>query len=140
MIAYVDSSVLLRMVLGQARKLTEWRRIEHGISSVLIEVESLRTLDRFRVAHGMSDREVATRRSAIYRVLDELDLVAITPSVLARASQPMPVSLGTLDAIHIVTALLWREQTEQALVMATHDGDLGRAAAAFGFTVIGVGR
>lgn len=138
MIAYVDSSVLLRIVLGQTGKLAEWKKIEQGISSVLIEVECLRALDRFRAAHGLSDHEVAIRRAAVYRILDELDLVAITPSVLARASQPMPVSIGTLDAIHMATALLWREQTHQVPVMATHDRDLGRAAAAFGFAVVGI--
>lgn len=137
MTTYIDSSVLLRIVLGQPDKLGEWRSIDDAVSSALIEVECLRTLDRFRLVHGLSDREITKRRSAVYRLLEEIDLVEVTRALLARASQPMPVSLGTLGAIHLATALLWREQTAQTLRVATHDRDLGRAAEAVGFSVIG---
>lgn len=140
MIAYVDSSVVLRLVLGQPGKLTQWKTLEGGVSSALAEVECLRTLDRFRLTHGLSDRDHARRRAAIYSIIDELDLVELTRPVLTRASQPMPTSLGTLDAVHLATALLWREQFESPLVMATHDEELGRAAEAFGFEVLGLAR
>jgi predicted nucleic acid-binding protein len=46
MIAYVDSSVLLRVALGQTNALAEWRDIERGVSSALVTMESLRTLNR----------------------------------------------------------------------------------------------
>src|SRR5678815_3702734 len=48
--------------------------------------------------------------------------------VLARASQPLPTPLGTLDAIHLASALLWQEKERKELVMATHDtaASLGR--------------
>lgn len=138
MIAYVDSSVILRVVLGQPGKLPQWKAIERGIASALIEVECLRTIDRFRLEHGLSDRDHARRRSAVYAILDEIDIVEISRPILSRASQPMPTSLGTLDAIHLATALLWREQSsEPALVVATHDESLGRAAEAFGIEVVG---
>jgi len=48
----------------------------------------------------------------------------------------MPVPIGTLDAIHLATALLWRERAG-TLEMATHDAALGAAARAFGFHVRG---
>jgi uncharacterized protein len=137
MIAYVDSSVVLRLVLGQPGKLAQWKAIEQGLASALVEVECLRTLDRFHVAHGLSDRDHSRRRAAVYAILDELDVVDVTGSVLARASQPMPTALGTLDAIHLATALLWREQMQAPLVVATHDEALARAAESFGFGVIG---
>lgn len=49
MIAYVDSSVLLRLALGQPDALPEWSRIERGVSSALVTPESLRTLDRLHL-------------------------------------------------------------------------------------------
>ena len=49
MIAYVDSSVLLRVVLRQRDALKEWRRLTQGVASALVEVECLRTLDRLRI-------------------------------------------------------------------------------------------
>ena len=47
--AYVDSSVVLRVALGEADKLTEWTRITDPISSELIRIECLRTLDRAKM-------------------------------------------------------------------------------------------
>jgi predicted nucleic acid-binding protein len=44
----------------------------------------------------------------------------------------MPTTLGTLDAIHLATALLEREQGHADLVMATHDQALATAAKASG--------
>ncbi|MBW3563823.1 MAG: PIN domain-containing protein [Acidobacteria bacterium] len=137
MIAYVDSSVVLRLVLGQPGGLSQWKEIRRGVSSSLIEVECLRTIDRFRMKFGLSDKDHARRRSAVYAIIDEIDIVEITRPVLSRASQPMPTVVGTLDAIHLATAVLWSEQSAERLVVATHDGALGRAAEAFGFEVIG---
>lgn len=45
----------------------------------------------------------------------------------------MPTELGTLDALHLATAVLWREMSRTDLVMATHDTALGLAARAHGF-------
>lgn len=53
------------------------------------------------------------------------------------AAQPLPPELGTLDAIHLATALLWRETMGDPLSMATHDVALGIAAEAHGLTVLG---
>lgn len=138
MIAYVDSSVLLRVVLGQPDKLTEWESIETGVASGLVEVECLRTLDRLRLRADLPDEELAARREAVYRLTEEMELVEPSGAVLSRASQPMPTPLGTLDAIHLATALLWRERGSPDLIMATHDAALGVAARACGFRVLGV--
>jgi hypothetical protein len=42
-----------------------------------------------------------------------------------------------LDAIHLATALLWKEQARRDLWMATHDAALAVAAKATGLRVIG---
>jgi predicted nucleic acid-binding protein len=138
MIAYLDSSVLLRIVLRQPGALTEWGTIRQGVASALIEVECLRTLDRLRVRAGIADRELAARREAIFRILDAIEVVEPSQPVLSRAAQPMPTDLGTLDAIHLASALLWRERTGADLVMATHDATLGTAARSVGLRVVGV--
>jgi predicted nucleic acid-binding protein len=136
-IAYVDSSVLLRLVLGQPPTLREWPEIESGVASALVEVECLRTLDRIRPVEAIADAEVALRRETILRLLRAMDVVELTAPVLGRAAQPLPTALGTLDALHLATALLWREGTGADLVMATHDGALALAARSFGFRVVG---
>jgi len=137
MIAYVDSSVLLRLALGQPNALPQWRQIDRGLSSALISIESLRTLDRLRIRADLSDIEVARRRATILNLIDSLELIEIDATVLDRAAQPMPTELGTLDAIHLASALLWKDAMGVDPVMATHDGALGLAAQAYGLTVVG---
>jgi len=137
-IAYVDASVLLRVALGQPDALPEWRQIQQGVASALVEAESLRTLDRLRLRARLADAEVASRRATILALIASLELVDIEAAVLDRAAQPMPTELGTLDAIHLATALLWKEMTRVDLVMATHDGALALAAEAHGFPVVGI--
>jgi uncharacterized protein len=137
-IAYVDASVLLRLVLGQPNALTEWPSIRHGVASALVRTESIRTIDRTRLRGNLSDAELASRRSALMTFVGALEVVNVDSIVLERASAPMPTALRTLDAIHLVTALLWREATGRDLVMATHDDDLALGARAHGLQVVGV--
>ena len=137
MIAYLDSSVLLRLVLGQKGKIKEWRAVREGVASALVEVECLRTLDRLRLRGLISDNELSRRREAVYRLLEEIEVVEPTRPILARASLPLPTPIGTLDAIHLATAMLWRESSTADLVFATHDSALGIAARASGFRVVG---
>jgi predicted nucleic acid-binding protein len=129
--------VLLRKVLGQPGALKAWGTIRAGVASAPTETECLHTLDRLRLRAGLADRELARRRESVFRLLESIELVEVTAPVLARAAQPLPTELGTLDAIHLSTALLWREQTRSDLVMATHDGALATAARACGLAVVG---
>ena len=138
MIAYVDSSILLRVILRQPTALAELPAIERGIASALVEVECLRTLDRHRLLEGISDADIAGLRGAVFRLLESVETIELTPEILGRAALPLPTSLGTLDAIHLATAALWREQMGTNLVMATHDLSLATAARALGMSVIGV--
>lgn len=140
MIAYVDASVLLRVALGQPNALPEWQQIEQGVASALVATESLRTLDRLRLRTRLADVEIARCRAAILALIASLELVEIDFAVLDRAAQPLPTELGTLDAIHLSTALLWKEMTGNDLVMATHDGALAIAATAHGMGVLGAPR
>jgi predicted nucleic acid-binding protein len=136
--AYLDSSILLRVVLGQRGRLKEWKSVREGVASALAEVECLRTLDRLRLRGLVNDRDLAARREAVFRLTEELTVVEPTRPILERAARPLPTALGTLDAIHLATAMLWREAGAADLVFATHDTALGLAARASGLRVIGV--
>lgn len=137
MIAYVDSSVLLRVVLSQPDRLTQWATIQHAVTSAITEVECLRTLDR-RLRQGLLDPEdLADRRGLVLQLLERMDRVDVSPAVLRRAADPFPTPLGTLDAIHLATATLWRDGRSEVPVLATHDGQLAMAARAMGFPTAG---
>ena len=137
MIAYVDSSVILRLILGQADSLREWKSVERGVASALVEVECLRTVDRLRFSEPLDENEVVELRQAVFHLVASLEVVDTSRAVLSRAAQPMPTALGTLDAIHLSTALLWRDSFETDLTMATHDRALTQGARSVGLDVIG---
>lgn len=71
---------------------------------------------------------------------------------VARSDRPRPAAsggaeprqrapstpLGTVDALHLATALIWRDRMDASLIVATHDTALGLAARTFGFDVRGI--
>ena len=79
-----------------------------------------------------------TDSAALDEWLEAVDLVLVRTPVLTRASDPMPMSPWTLDALHLATALTWRDRMGPLPMMVTHDTALGLAAQAFGFDVRGI--
>jgi predicted nucleic acid-binding protein len=136
--SYIDTSALLRIVLREPGALDELRSYDGLVSSELIVVESARTIDRLRLQGSLSSDEAAARLRAVSEWLEAIDLVLLRPPVLSRASEPMPMALGSLDALHLATALVWRDRMGPLLTLATHDTALGGAARAFGFDVRGI--
>jgi predicted nucleic acid-binding protein len=86
----------------------------------------------------LSPEEAAARMRTVNEWLEAIDLVLLRTPVLSRASEPMPMPLGTLDALHLATALAWRDRLGSLPALATHDTALGLAARAFGFDVRGI--
>ena len=138
MTAYIDTSALLRLVLREPGALDDLHSYDALVSSELIAVESARTIDRLRLQGALTVDEAAARRRAVTEWVEAIDLVLVRPPVLSRASDPLPTPLGTLDAIHLATALIWRERIGALPAMATHDTALGLAARTFGFDVRGI--
>ena len=134
---YVDSSALLRVVLGEPNRVRIWSRITNAVSSELIRLECLRTIDRARIRLGLDDRQVARNRADALEAIGAFSLVSLDSVVLERASEPFPTLLGSLDAIHLATAVLARDELD-GLEFATHDDELGIAAQATGFVVHGI--
>ena len=132
MIAYLDGSVVLRLVLGEPSPLANRQRFTGAVASALTEVECLRTLDRLARMGGLSVDEVADRRMELYRLLEQVELTDVTRPVLRRASEPFPTPLGTLDAIHLATALSLGPELGG---MVVYDRRLADAARRAGVTV-----
>lgn len=137
MITYLDSSVVLRIVLGAPEALAGWEEIEHAISSNLLYVECQRTLERMRLAENKPEDVIAIPKKSVEALMSAVDLFDVTNGILKRAGERFVAPLKTLDAIHLATALAFREEREQELAFATHDEQLARAAEAAGFKVLG---
>ena len=137
MLAYIDSSIILRIIFNERDPLKEFSKISYGISSELLRVECLRTADRFRIKNDLSEEEYLERIEKIHDFISAIELIHISPEILDRATQPYPVSLGTLDAIHLSTYLLFKEKTQKDLVLCTHDENLKKASRSMGFKYLG---
>lgn len=134
---YLDTSALLRLVLREPGALESLRQAERLVSSELIAVEAHRTLDRLRLQGALTTEEAASRSMVVSDWLEAVDLVLVRAPVLSLAGEPLPVPLGTLDAIHLATVRAWRDRFGETLSVATHDTALGLAARAYGFEVEG---
>ncbi len=138
MIAYIDTSVLLRVVLNQKGSLVEFKKIQEGVSSRLIKTEAMRTLDRLKANRALSEEDYLAALDATYEFLKRLEIIPVTEEILERAGQPLGMALGTLDAIHLFSAVLWKEKRAKKLQLLTHDTYLARGARLLGIDTLGV--
>ncbi len=136
MIAYLDSSVVLRPLLGQ-RKAINWTAWESAYSSEILGLEVRRVIDRLRLEALLDDRGVAEAHQELGRIEQFIGQVPLTRMVLHRAALPMPTVVKTLDAIHLTSALLLQENKGHPLIFATHDSQQATAARSLGFEVLG---
>lgn len=124
---YLDSAAVVKLVHAEPESaaLRGWldERAETGwISSVLVEIESFRALARYAP-------DAVSRLPA---VLDQIDLVGLEPPIRILALTARPVTVRSLDAIHLGTALHTR-RTLTAFV--TYDRRLLDAARTAGLPV-----
>ncbi len=132
---YLDSSVVLRVALGEPEALRDWSSITDPVSSELTRIECLRTIDRARIQRRLDEPAVSRVRADLLQMIDTFTLIELDGAVKARAAEPFPTLLRTLDAMHLASALLARERIE-GLAFATHDRELGTAARSMGFEVL----
>jgi predicted nucleic acid-binding protein len=136
MIVYIDTSVILRSLLGQPGAM-DWSRWDHAYSSEILGLEARRVIDRLRLESALDDRGVAEAHQELMRIREFLGEVSLTRAVLRRAALPMPTVVKTLDAIHLTSALILLENRQVAVSFATHDLQQATAARSFGFPVLG---
>jgi predicted nucleic acid-binding protein len=135
---YVDSSVVLRLLLGQPRPLAGWGKWQRAYASEVLGLEARRTIDRLRLAGAYRDDDVAAAQDELRRIEATLGRIALSRPVLRRAALPMATAVRTLDAIHLASALLLAERRRGPVVFATHDTRQAAAARALGFDCVGV--
>lgn len=139
MIAYAESSAVVTWLLGERRGEEVRRALAHServVSSTLTQVECARTLAR-GVASGRVGRG---DELAALRLLDEAvatwAVLEMSGRVLNRARGLFPIEpVRTLDALHLATAMVFREAMAE-LVVVSLDDRMRANAAALGLPVI----
>jgi predicted nucleic acid-binding protein len=129
--------VLLRKLFGETDSLDEWAEIREAFASRILLVEVGRVIDRCRLAAEIDDQQVEHLHREARRVVRSIELLDLSDAILVRAAGPMPTVVGTLDGLHLATALELAQNKSLPLVLATHDVQLARAARASGLDVVG---
>ncbi|HMN66999.1 MAG TPA: type II toxin-antitoxin system VapC family toxin [Bdellovibrionales bacterium] len=137
MIGYVDSSIFLRVLLNQKNSLKEFRELARPVASLLLKAEVLRTIDRLRVSGQINEDQFVSLTAQAYEAFASIEFIRLTDTIVSGAGASLPIALGTLDAIHLVSAMIWRNSQKLELNFLTHDERLGKAARASGFVVLG---
>lgn len=138
MIAYIDSSVVLRKLFHEPKPFKNLSQFEKLVSSSLLKTECLRVFSRLRLSGGMSQDQLLELQGGLHTLIDSLDLISVSQEILNRAGEDFPTPLKTLDAIHYATFLIYQKLTGERMVLVTHDLALARTAKAMGMAFSGV--
>jgi predicted nucleic acid-binding protein len=133
---YVDSSIVLRYILSEDPALKTAQASDAVGSSDLLVIECQRVLQRERMAAHLDDQQYAGCVALLEDILGQLHLIEIGPAVKRRAAGPFPTVIGTLDAIHLASALLWADaEPENQVAILTLDKQLALCARTLGLRV-----
>jgi predicted nucleic acid-binding protein len=125
--AYLDASALVKLFKPEPETdalrgaLHDW---PVQVSSELVRVESVCT------ARRLGGADVLERALSL---LEQIDLIPISPETVERATGAFTPALRAMDAIHLATALSMREDLGAVFV---YDGDLHAAALAHGLDAV----
>lgn len=123
---YIDTSALGRVLLGEPDApavLRELGGFDRHVSSRLLRVELRRLGLRFELLEAAGE------------LLGAVALVPLDQAILDEAETIRPRAVGTLDAIHLVTALRLAEAGFVETVM-TYDARLAAGAERHGLAVV----
>jgi predicted nucleic acid-binding protein len=122
-VIYLDTSVALAQLLAEDRVPPARLWSEELVSSRLLEFELWTRLNARRLAgsHG----------PAAHALLARVGLLEMAAPVLARALEPFPIPVRTLDALHLASMVFVKERLP-GLQLATYDSRLMTAARKLG--------
>jgi predicted nucleic acid-binding protein len=121
---YLDTSVALAHLLAEDRSPPEGLWQEPLISSRLIEYEIWVRIHVRKLTRSHADE--------VRSLLSRIALVELSPAVLARALEPFPKPVRTLDALHLASMDFLKKQG-QTVTLASYDNRLINGARALRF-------
>ena len=137
MAAYFDSSVLLSLLLGDAKaRWAEdlWASELERVSSLLLELECITVLRRVSMT-GRDDVQRKETETRLAAALEEVTLKPVDEDIAAQVrASPTLAGCRTLDAVHLATALYFRTG-EPDLRVYTFDARMAEIALRLNFSV-----
>jgi hypothetical protein len=94
-------------------------------------------LDRYRLEKQISDSELAEVKQNLQKIADGLTIVELTQPIRTRAAKSFPTIVGTLDALHLASLLLWKDATPgENFILLSADLQMRTCAVALGIQLI----
>jgi hypothetical protein len=125
-VTYLDTSVALAELFAEDRRPADALWKERLVSSRLLEYELWTRVN----ARGAT----RTHGDAVREILARVSLVELAPPVLARAVDPFPIAVRTLDALHLAT-LDFLANRGQRVALATYDERMRACAERMGIAL-----
>ncbi|MEI6386539.1 MAG: PIN domain-containing protein [Spirochaetota bacterium] len=136
MIAYVDSSSILRYIINRDASINHAFSAGRVGSSILLEIECRRVLHRYRMNGDLSDSDYEACVYLLDSTLASITLAPMSPAIEKVAMAAFPFAVTTLDAIHLATALVLRDrEPDETILVFSHDIGMNRCARVLGFGV-----
>jgi len=133
-VAYLDSSVVLRHILLGEEAIRHALACGRVISSELLEIECRRVLHRYRLEGHLDDDGFLEASKRLGEVLAGVSVLALSAAVKRRAAGAFPLVIKTLDAFHLASAQVFSEaEASETVLIFSHDSGMNRCAAALGF-------
>jgi predicted nucleic acid-binding protein len=125
-VIYLDSSVALAYLLAESCVPSAAFWNSELVSSRLLEYEVWNRLHARQLGRSLADEARA--------LLAGMELIELSEPVLARALEPWPTTMRTLDALHLATTEHLRSRGA-FIELASYDNRLVTAALAMGITL-----
>ena len=132
MIVYLDSSFVIRRLLGVGKPAEFWGKWEKAYASALMRTECFRIANNLRLAGKLDDAGRARLGAWIETVCNAVTQIPLTDNVMKRAAEAYPVEIGTLQALHLATMQELESVHGVKCVLASDDDGLVQAAKALG--------
>ena len=134
MIVYLDSSFVIRRLLGVGKPAEFWGKWEKAYASTLMRTECFRAANHLRLNGQLDDAGRARLGGWIETVCNAVTQIPVTDGIMKRASETYPVEVGTLQALHLATMQELESVHGVKCALASDDDDLARAAKALGIS------
>ena len=131
---YLDSSFVIRQLLGVRPECPFWGKWEKAYASTLMRTECFRAANLLRLNGKIDDAQRARLGTWIEKVVSTVTQVPVTDAILRRAAETFPVAVGTLQGLHLATLLELQTACGITCSLASDDKQLLQAATALGFS------
>jgi len=136
---YLDTSTYLKLFVlergsGEARKAVQGTKV---LSSAILPLESCSALARRKAAGEMNEHEFDAVLEHVRAGMSSIEIVRMTDDILKMAeSVTLKTGARALDAIHIASALVFKDATSLELAFMTSDTKQGDAAGRAGLKTL----